>query len=103
MYSDSLYLAWAEEDLDDCIFPSEWAEWTENRNKNCRDDFRVDEKNNFFPIVAVLNIRKTKRENQDCSRRSSDALKCLACVVKPIKSQKYKFSSKSLKTRAIED
>ena len=28
--TDSLYLALAEEDLDDCILPSKRAEWTEN-------------------------------------------------------------------------
>ena len=48
MDTDSLYLALAEEDLDDCILPSKRAEWTEKRSKDCRDDFRADAKNNFF-------------------------------------------------------
>ena len=84
MDTDSLYLALAEEDLDDCILPSKRAEWTENRSKDCRDEFRADaKKNNFFPVLTVLNIRNMTRENQDCSRRSSDAPKFNACVVKP--------------------
>ena len=81
MDTDSLYLALAKEDLDDCILPSNRAEWSEKRSKDCRDDFRADAKNNFFPVFAVLNIRNKTRENQDCSRRNSDAMKCYACVV----------------------
>ena len=75
MDTDSLKLALAEEDLDDCILPSKRADWTEKRSQDCRDD---------FPVLAVLNIRNMTRENQDCSRRSSNAPKCYGCVVKPI-------------------
>ena len=96
MDTDSLYLALAEEDLDDCILPSKRAEWTERRSKDCRDDFRADAKNNFFPVLAVLNIRNMTRENQDCSRRSSDAPKCYAYVVKPIAVTIVKVKSISL-------
>ena len=88
MDTDSLYLALAEEDLDDCILPSKRAEWTERRSKDCRDDFRA--------VLAVLNIRNMTRENQDCSRRSSDAPKCYACVVKPIAVTIVKVKSISL-------
>ena len=86
MDTDSLYLALAEENLYDCNLPSKRAEWTEKRSKDCRDDFRADAKKKtiFFPVLAVLNIIKMTRENQDCSRRSSDAPNCYACVVKPI-------------------
>ena len=87
MDTDSLYLALAEEDLHYCILPSKRAEWTERRSKDCRDDFRADAKNNFSLRTCCskhLNIRNMTRENQDCSRRSSDAPKCYACVVKPI-------------------
>ena len=82
--TDFLYLALAEEDLGDCILPSKRAEWTEKRSKDCRDDFRADAKTTFFPVLAVLNIRNMTIENPDCSRRSSDAPKCYACVVKTI-------------------
>ena len=81
MGTDSLYLALAEEDLDDSILPGKRAEWTEKRSNDCRDDFRADAKNNFFPVLTVLNIRNMTRENQDFSRRISDAPKCYACVV----------------------
>ena len=97
MDTDSLYLDLAEEDLDDCILPSKRAEWTERRSKDCRDDFRADaKKTTFFPVLAVLNIINMTRENQDCSRRSSDAPKCYACVVKPIAVTIVKVKSISL-------
>ena len=84
MDTHSLCLALAEERLDDCILPSKQVEWTEKQSKDCRDNFRADAKNNFYPLLAVLNIRNMTRENQDCSRRRSDAPKCYACVVKHI-------------------
>ena len=63
MDTDSLYLALAEEDLDDCILPSKRAEWTERRSKDCRDDFRADAKNNFFPRTCCSKHKKhDKRE-----------------------------------------
>ena len=63
MDTDSLYLALAEEDLDDCFLPSKRAEWTERRSKDCRDDFRAVAKNNFFPRTCCSKHKKhDKRE-----------------------------------------
>ena len=45
MNTDFLYLALAEEDLDEKIFASKRVEWTEKRSKDCGDDFRADAKN----------------------------------------------------------
>ena len=104
MDTDSLYL-----DSDECIPPSKRAERTEKQSKDCREDLRADAKNNFFPVLAALNIRNMTRENQGCSRRRrSDVPKCCASVVKLFccnnsKSQTYKFSSKGLNKCALED
>ena len=68
MDTESLYLALAGENLDDCILPSKGAEWTEKRSKECRNDFIADAKNNCSPVLVALNIRNDTRENQDCSR-----------------------------------
>ena len=59
------------------------AEWVEKRSRDCRDDFRADENNNFSPVFAALNIRNITRENQDCSRSSNAPIFC-ASVVKLI-------------------
>ena len=82
--TDSLYLALAEEDLDERILRCKRAEWSEKRSKDCRDNFRADAKNNFSHVLAALSIKTTARENQDCSRSSLDASKCSACVAKLI-------------------
>ena len=94
--TDSFYLAQAEENLDECIFPSKRAEWTEKRSKDCRDKFRADAQNNFSIVLVALNIRNMNRENQDCSRKSSIAPKCYACVIKPIAVMIVKVKSISL-------
>ena len=97
MDTDSLYLALAEEDLDDCILPSKRAEWTEKAKQGLSRRFQSRCKTNFFPRTCCsLNIRNMTRENQDCSRKSSDAPKCYACVVKPIAVTIVKFKSISL-------
>ena len=49
MDTDSLYLALAEDNLDDCILPKKKAQWTLNRRNDCRDDFIADADKNFFP------------------------------------------------------
>ena len=66
MDTDSLYLVLVEKNLDDCILPSKRVEWTKKQSKDCRVDFRADAKNNFFPVLAVLNRIDMTRENQDC-------------------------------------
>ena len=75
MDTDSRYLDLAEEILDECILPSKRAEWKGKQNKDCQENFRAHAKNNFSHVLAALYISSMTRENQDCSRRSSDALK----------------------------
>ena len=63
MITDSLYLVLAEKDLDNCILPSKRVEWTKKRSKDCRVDFRLDAKNNFFPRTCCSKQnRHDKRE-----------------------------------------
>ena len=47
-------------------------------------------------VLAALNNRSMTRENQYCSKRSSDAPTCYACVVKPIAVMIVKNKSISL-------
>ena len=62
MDTDSLCLAVAEENLDNCTLPTKRAEWTEERSKDCRDDFKADAKNNFFPTCCFKHRKHDKRE-----------------------------------------
>ena len=108
MDTDSLYLALAAEDLDDCILPSKRAEWTERRSKDCPDDFRADAKNNFFPRTCCS---KHKKHDKREPRLFKEEFRCteILCLCSKTyccydsKSPKYKFSSKGLNKRALED
>ena len=95
----SLFLALVEGNLDECILLSKPAEWIEMRSKDCRDNFRADGKKTSSTVLAALNIRNMTRENQYCSRRSSDAPTCYACVVKPIAVTIVKNKSISLQVK----
>ena len=102
--TDSLYLALTEEGLDECIFPSKRAEWTEKRSKDCRDDFRADAKNNFFPRTCCSQHKKHDNrepglfeEEFRCTEMLCLCRKTYCCY--DSKRQKYKFSSKGLNNR----
>ena len=47
--TDSLYLALAEKELEDCIRPEMKAEWERLRSKGCIDGFTADAVANFSP------------------------------------------------------
>ena len=104
MDTDSFYLTLAEEYLDDCILPSKRAEWTEKRSKDCR----ADAKKNFFPRTCCS---KHKKHDKREPRLFKEELRCteMLCLCSKTyccydsKSQNYKFSSKGLNKRALED
>ena len=108
MDTDSLYLALAEEDLDDCILPSNRAEWTEKRSKDCRHDLRADAKNNFFPCTCRSKHKKHDKREPILFKEEfrCTAMLCLRSITYccyDIKNQKYMFSTKGLNKRALED
>ena len=47
--TDSLYLALAEKELEDCIRPELRAEWQRLRSNDCVDSFTAAAVANFFP------------------------------------------------------
>ena len=49
MDTDSLYLALAEKELEDCVRPEMKAEWQRLRSKDCFGSFTADAVANFFP------------------------------------------------------
>ena len=63
MDTDSLYLALAEDNMDDCILPEKKAQWTLIRRNDCRDDFIADADKNFFPrTCCAVQKKHDKRE-----------------------------------------
>ena len=63
MDTDSLYLALAEENLDNCILLEKKAQQKNIRRIDCRDDFIAHSKNIYFPrtCCAVHNNHDKKK------------------------------------------
>ena len=96
MDTDSLYFALAEEDLDDGTFSSKRAKWTEERSKDCRDDFKADAKNNFIPTCCFKHKKHDKRE----PRLFKEELRCIKMLCLCSKTF-FAYDSKSRKHRII--
>ena len=108
MDTNSLYLALAEEILDEFILPSKRAEWTEKRSKDCRDDFRVDAKTTFFPCTCCFKHKKHDKREPGLFNEEFRCIEMLCMCSKTYrcydsKSQNFKFSSKGLNKNALED
>ena len=84
MDTDSLYLALAEENLDDCILPEKKAHWTLIRRNDCRDDFIADAIIIFLHVHAALFTKSMTNENLDYLKKNFAALKCCACAARHI-------------------
>ena len=95
MDTDSLYLVLAEDFFYECILLIKQVEWNENEAKIVETTSEQMRKT-FFPVLAAVKISNISRENQDCSRRSSDAPKCCAFLVKHFAVTMVKVKSISL-------
>ena len=63
MDTDSLYVALAEKELEDCIGPEMRAEWQMWRSKDCVDNFTADAVANFFSRTSCVKHKQYgKRE-----------------------------------------
>ena len=108
MDTDSLYLALSEKELYDCIREESKAEWRLLRTKDCRDDFTANATTNFFPrTCCTKHIKHDKREpglfkeEFRCTEMLCLCSKTYCCY--DSNSNKYKFSSKGLNKRTLED
>ena len=69
--TDSLYLAPAEKELEDCIRPEKRAEWQTLRSNDCVNSFTADTVASFFPRTCCVKHKlHDKREpglfNEEC-------------------------------------
>ena len=108
MDTDSLYLALSEKELYDCIREESKAEWELMRTEDCKDDFTANATTNFFPrTCCTTHIKHDKREpglfkeEFPCTEMLCLCSKTYCC--KDSNSNKYKFSSKDLNKRTLED
>jgi len=108
MDTDSLYLALSEENLEDVIVPEKRAEWSQLRSKDCNDNFTANATDNFFPRTCC-NVHKKHdkrepglfKEEFRCAEILCLCSKTYCCYDK--QTNKYKFSSKELNKRTLED
>ena len=108
MDTDSLYLALSEKELYDCIPEESEAEWGLLRTEDCKDDLTANATTNFFPRTCCRkHIKHEKREpglfkeEFRCTEVWCLCSKTYCCY--DSNSNKYKFSSKGLNKRTLED
>ena len=107
MDTDSLYLALAEKELEDCIRPEMRAEWQRFRRNDCVDKFTANAVGNFFPRTCCVKHKiHDKREpglfteEFRCTEMLCMCSKTYCCY--DVTSNKLKFSSKGLNKRVLE-
>ena len=108
MDTDSLYLALSEENLGDVILPEKLDEWDKLRSEGCTDNFTANATDNFFPRTCCNTHKKHDKrepglfkEEFSCAEMLCLCCKTYCCYDKH--TNKYKFSSKRLNKRTLED
>ena len=108
MDTDYLYVALSEENLEDVIFPEKRAEWDQMRSKDCTDNFTANATETSFPRNCYNAHKKLDKrelglfkEKFRCAEMLCLCSKTYCCYDR--KSNKYKFNSKGLNKRTLED
>ena len=107
MDTDSLYLALSGHDLYDCIWPTMKQEWSSLRNGDCDDEFLANSTSNFPRTCCTKLMKHDKRElglfNEEyhCTEMIRLCNKTYYCY--DSQSNKFKFNSKGLNKRTLED
>ena len=108
MDTDSLYLALSEKELYDCIREESKAEWKLRRTEDCKNNFTANATTKFFPrTCCTKHIKHDKREpglfkeEFPCTERLCLCSNTYCCY--DSNSNRYKFSSKGLNKRTLED
>ena len=60
MHTDSIYLAFSEHDLYDCIRPTMKKEWNSLRSGDCTDEFSANSRTSFFPRTCFVKHKKAQ-------------------------------------------
>ena len=107
MDTDSLYLALAEKELEDCIRPEMKAEWQRLRSNDCVDSFTVDAVANFFPGTCCVKPKQHDKREPGLFKEEFRCTEMLCLCSKTyfrfdVTSNKPKFSSKGVNKRVLE-
>ena len=107
MDTDSLYLALAEKELEDCIRPEMRAEWQRLRSNDCVDNFTADAVANFFARTCCVKHKQHDKREPGLFKEEFRCTEMLCLCSKTnccydVTSNKLKFSSKGLNKRVLE-
>ena len=107
MDANSLCLVLSEENLEDKIYPEKRNKWDAISSRACTDGFTANETGNLFPGMCCTSHKKhDKRESGlfiEEFRYSEMCFCSKTYCCYDLKSNKYKFSSKGLIKRNVED
>ena len=108
MDTDSLYLALFEKELHDCIREKSKAKWDLMRTEDCKDDFTANATTNFFPRTCCTKHIKHDKRELGLFKEEFRCTEMLCLCSKTYcwydsNSNNYKFSSKGLNERTLED
>ena len=105
--TDSLYLALAAKELQDCIRNEMRAEWQRLRSNDCVDNFTADAVANFFPRTCCKKHKQHDKREPGLFKEEFRCTEMLCLCSKTyccydVTSIKLKFSSKCPNKRALE-
>ena len=105
--TDFLYLALAEKELEDCITPEMRAEWQRLRSNDCLDSFTADAAANFFLWTCCVKHKQHDKRDPGLFKEKFKCTEFLCLCSKTyycydVTSNNFKFSSKGLNKRALE-
>ena len=107
MDTDSLYLALAEKELEDCLGPEMRAEWQRLRSSDCVDSFTADTVANSFPRTCCVKHKQHDKRDPGLFKEEFRCTEMLCLCSKTyccygVTSNKLKFSNKGLNKRVLE-
>ena len=108
MDTDSPYLALSDESLEDVIVPEKRADWDQLRSKGCNDNFTASATDSFFHRTCCNIHKKHDKREPGLFKEKFRCAKMLCLCSKTYcfydkQTNKYKFSSKGLIKRTLED
>ena len=108
MEIDSLHLALSEKELNHCIQEESKVEWELMRTNVCNNDFTAKATTKFLPTTCCTEHEKQDKREPGLSKEDFRFTEMLCLCSKTYccyssNSNRYKFSSKSLNKRSLED
>ena len=100
MDTDSLYLAIAHENLNDCIRPAKKQEWETFERRTVMIPSEQMPRTAFSLENVAQNTKSTIKESQDSSKKNSDATKWFVSAAKPIVATMPSLTSTNLVIKA---